>query len=168
MKRSIFIAAIALGCIGAPSSPMARAVLVDFYMAPNADQVVDGEVDSDGTGAGWLRLNPGTNAIEWSIIYGNLTGDPTMAHFHGPAGPGENAAAQIALDHTQNPMIGSAVISDDQELQLLENLWYVNIHTEAYPAGEIRGQVMRVIPEPATVALLTLGTLFLLRRRTAA
>jgi len=108
MKRSILIAAVVLGCIGASSSPMARAALVDFCVAPNADQVVDGEVDSDGTGAGWLRLNPGTNAIEWSIIYSNLTGDPTMAHFHGPAEPGENAGAQVALDHTQNPMIGSA------------------------------------------------------------
>lgn len=166
MKRSIFIAAVALGCIGASSSHVAKAVLVDFYMAPNADQVVGVEVDSDGTGAGWLRLNGGTNTIEWSIIYGSLTGDPTMAHLHGPAEPGENAAAQVALDHTQNPMIGSAVISDEQELQLLENLWYVNIHTEAYPAGEIRGQVTRVIPEPATVALLALGGLFLLRRRT--
>ena len=148
-------------------SSAAEATLVDFYftLAPNAAQVVGVEVDSDGVGAGWLHLDTEANTIDWSIVYSNLTGDPTMAHFHGPAAPDENAGPQVPLDHTVNPMIGSAVISDTQEAQLFDNLWYVNIHTEAYPTGEIRGQVVRVIPEPATVALLALGTLFLGRRR---
>jgi hypothetical protein len=145
----------------------AQGALVDFYftLAPNAEQVVGVDVDSDGVGAGWLHLNTTTNTIDWSIVYSNLTGAPTMAHFHGPATPQENAGPQVTLDHTVNPMIGSDVISDTQEAQLMANLWYVNIHTEAYPSGEIRGQITRVIPEPATVALLACGGLFLLRRR---
>lgn len=146
-------------------SASAEAGLVDFYftMAPNADQVAGTEVDSDGVGAGWLRLTTETNTIEWSIVYSALTDVPTMAHFHGPAEPGENAGPQVTLDHTTNPIIGSAVISDTQEAQLVDNLWYVNIHTEAYPDGEIRGQLVRVIPEPATAALLAAGALMLLR-----
>ena len=33
---------------------------------------------------------------------------------------------------------------------------YFNIHTVAFPGGEIRGQIT-VIPEPASLTLLTLG-----------
>ena len=148
-------------------SASAEAGLVDFYftMAPNAEQVAGVEVESDGVGAGWLRLTTQTNTIEWSIVYSALTGAPTMAHFHGPAEPGENAGPQVTLDHTTNPIVGSTVITDEQETQLVNNLWYVNIHTEAYPAGEIRGQLVRVIPEPATAALLAGGALILLRTR---
>jgi len=166
MKGSVATATI-LTIVVLLLSASAEATLVDFYftMAPNADQVAGAEVDSDGVGAGWLRLTTETNTIEWSIVYSALTGAPTLAHFHGPAEPGENAGPQVTLDHTINPMIGSAVIDDTQESQLLDNLWYVNIHTEAYPTGEIRGQLVRVIPEPATVALLACGGLILLRKR---
>ena len=166
MKGSLAIAVVLASAVLLFSSA-AQAALVDFYftMAPNADQVVGVDVDSIGVGAGWLHLNTETNTIDWSIVYSGLTGAPTMAHLHGPAEPGENAGPQVPLDHTTNPMIGMAVISDTQESQLLDNLWYINIHTETYPGGEIRGQVVRVIPEPATVALLACGGLLLLRRR---
>ena len=167
MKGSTLIPAV-IGVVGILfSSAAVEAALVDFYftMGPNAGEVVGTEVESDGVGAGWLRLDTVTNTIDWSIVYDQLTGAPTMASFHGPAEPGENADVQVTLDHTMNPMIGSAVIDDVQKGQLLDNLWYVNIQTAAYPAGEIRGQIVRVIPEPATVALLVCGGLFVLRKR---
>jgi hypothetical protein len=37
--------------------------------------------------------------------------------------------------------MGSAILTDAQEQQLLAGQWYVNIHTAAHPDGEIRGQV---------------------------
>jgi|GEM_PF-5756810 hypothetical protein len=42
---------------------------------------------------------------------------------------------------------------------------YFNIHTQAFGAGEIRGQISQTVPEPATMALLGLGALALRRRR---
>jgi hypothetical protein len=167
MKGSTLIPVIAAIAGVLFPSAVVHAGLVDFYftMGPNADEVVGSEVESDGVGAGWLRLDTVTNTIDWSIVFNQLTGVPTMASFHGPAEPGENADVQIVLDHTMNPMIGSAVIDDVQKSQLLDNLWYVSIATEAYPAGEIRGQIVRVIPEPATVVLLVCGGLLVLRKR---
>jgi hypothetical protein len=164
MRGKVFIlivTSVAMLVVCAP----ARAALVDFSVVMNADQVVGADVDSLGVGAGWLRLDTSANAISWSIIYSNLSTEAVSAGFHGPATPQETAPTLVSLDHTVNPMIGSAVISDSQEIELLSNLWYASIETETYPSGEIRGQLTRVVPEPATLALLSLGGLLLAHRR---
>ena len=71
-----------------------------------------------------------------------------MAHFHGPAMPGQNGGVQIGIDAASNPSSGSAILTLDQVDDLLAGLWYVNIHSEMFPAGEIRGQVLAVQPIP--------------------
>jgi len=159
MKQLPFLALLLLLIL--ISQGPAGAALVDFSMEIKAAQVVE-DVTSPATGAGWLELDTETNTIEWSIIYSDLTSQPAAAHFHGPAPAGVNAGAQVTLDHTTNPMIGSAQITAQQQDDLLNDLWYVNIHTSTYPQGEIRGQITNVIPEPATVVLLGLGSLVVL------
>lgn len=42
---------------------------------------------------------------------------------------------------------------------------YMNLHTTFSPSGEIRGQLVEVVPEPASLAALGLGALALLRRK---
>ena len=39
----------------------------------------------------------------------------------------------------------------------LANGVYIDIHTQQYPEGEIRGQLMAPVPEPASTGLLVLG-----------
>jgi hypothetical protein len=41
-----------------------------------------------------------------------------------------------------SPIKGSATVTDQQMNDLLANKWYVNVHTQAHPNGEIRGQVL--------------------------
>ena len=43
-----------------------------------------------------------------------------------------------------NPVNGGADLNDGQAADLLAGKWYVNIHTQAHPPGEIRGQMMKV------------------------
>ena len=89
-------------------------------------------------------------------------------HFHGPAFPNQNAGVQVATGVAGPPVVGNAVIIAAQETDLLNQLWYLNLHTSAFPGGEIRGQVIP-IPEPSGLMLLGGGLALLaaLRRRRA-
>ena len=55
-----------------------------------------------------------------------------------------------------------------QETDLLNGKYYINLHTANNGGGEIRGfLVVSPVPEPASVGLVALGALTLLRRRRA-
>jgi hypothetical protein len=47
---------------------------------------------------------------------------------------------------------------------LIDGLYYVNIHSTFRPGGEIRGQIL-LVPEPGTAVLLALGIIGLAARR---
>jgi len=80
------------------------------------------------------------------VTYAHLTGPATMAHFHGPAGPGVNAPPVVPVPPSSlaDPMKGSATLDDGQIADLKAGNWYFNIHTAANPGGEIRGQLPAV------------------------
>ena len=132
--------------------------------------VIDGlQVPTASLGTGTLMgtYNDVTNALTWSGSFSGLGSNTTAAHFHGPAAPGVNAGIQVSMTGgsnvfplavTSGSFSGSATITDAQEADLLANLWYTNIHTTVFPAGEIRGQVLAVpVPEPPVLGLLALG-----------
>jgi hypothetical protein len=82
----------------------------------------------------------------WSVTSSGLSGPATMAHFHGPASEGKNAPPVIWLSEkgapVPNPIKGSATLTPEQAQQFTAGEWYVNVHTQANPGGEIRGQVI--------------------------
>jgi hypothetical protein len=82
--------------------------------------------------------------VTWRITYSGLSGPPTAAHFHGPAQPGANAGVAVPIPNVAtSPVQGSATLTDAQAGDLLAGRYYINIHTAANPAGEIRGQVTK-------------------------
>jgi hypothetical protein len=103
-------------------------------------------VQTAGTGTADLTYDPATRVVTWSITYSGLSGPATMAHFHGPAAKGKNGPVLIWLSTkgspAPSPITGKATLTPAQAKEFTAGDWYVNVHTAAHPAGEIRGQVV--------------------------
>ena len=95
---------------------------------------------SAATGEGTFTYNLLTNQLTWNIAHDLNMGSATAAHIHSGAA-GTNGPVEVGLDHTANPMVGSATLSGAQQGLLVNGLLYINIHTSAFPGGEIRGQI---------------------------
>jgi hypothetical protein len=118
--------------------PMAAAEVVQFKAELSGAKEVPA-TDSTGTGSADVTLDTDTKKLSWKVSQQGLSGEPTAAHFHGPAEPTENAGP--ALDISGNLAEGTADLSDAQIADLQAGKWYLNVHTAKFPDGEIRGQV---------------------------
>jgi hypothetical protein len=127
-----------------------------FSVSLNSAQEVPSNPYS-GTGSGTLQINNTTFAWTLSGTFTNLYGTSTDAHIHGPAAPGVNAPPVVGINftsgQTSGTFSGSGTFSAGQAADLFAGLYYINIHTNFYPNGEIRGQ-LTAVPEPATYALI--------------
>jgi hypothetical protein len=119
-------------------SPLGLAETLKFNanLTPGAEAP---PVESSATGTAEMTFDTSSKKLAWTIQCRDLSGDPTAAHFHGPAKAGMNAGPVI--DISKNWEKGSATLTDEQSKQLQGGDWYVNVHTAKHPNGEIRGQV---------------------------
>ncbi|QEC51849.1 CHRD domain-containing protein [Anseongella ginsenosidimutans] len=103
------------------------------------------EVNSEGAGSFEGTLDTATGEFTFKLEWSGLTGPPSMMHFHGPADPGADAGVKIGITDFPAEAAGSVsqtvTVEEADRADLLAGKWYVNIHTDAYGAGEIRGQV---------------------------
>ena len=102
--------------------------------------------NSKGSGSVDLTFDEATKKLTWKGTYKDLTGPPIGAHFHGPAQSGKNAGILVPIfvvPKTPSPFEGSATLTDEQVGYLNAGMLYVNIHTDANKAGELRGQVTK-------------------------
>jgi hypothetical protein len=99
---------------------------------------------SAGKGTLSASLDTNTKMLTFTIVYAGLTGPATMAHFHGPALPGANAPIAVPFKEPASGSKESVKLTDAQIADLEAGRWYVNVHTQANPGGEIRGQVTEI------------------------
>ena len=96
---------------------------------------------SSGSGVAAIKLDG--DVLSWVITYSGMSGPVTDAHFHGPAATGANAGVIVPFAGSLgSPIAGSQKLTAPQIAGLRSGLWYVNLHTAAFPGGEIRGQVI--------------------------
>ncbi|MCF6285631.1 MAG: CHRD domain-containing protein, partial [Candidatus Hydrogenedentes bacterium] len=105
-----------------------------------AEEVPGNESEASGSGFVELFENTITNQKRGVIYIEHDVVDATEAHIHVGA-PGENGDILIGLGGASSPIeveLGDALVR-----LLLDNAGglYVNIHSETYPDGEIRGQI---------------------------
>jgi len=124
-----------------PSLIAAETLYFGFELTSDAVGSVSLPNGASPTGEAVVVYDTESRTLEYHIEWEGLTGELVAMHFHGPAPAGSNAGVQVGIDDLELPSTGSAVISEEQESQLLEGLWYLNLHTSENPGGELRGQV---------------------------
>lgn len=120
---------------------------------------------SPAAGAGTATLDTETNTLEWEINFddGSLVdglGSVTAAHFHrgapGVSGPAVSPPGEVSGGGA-SPMVGTATLDERQAADFMAGVIYFNIHTTAFPGGEIRGQL---VPETVWLAAAKDNTLY--------
>ena len=134
--------------VAAPDYAGSEGPPIKFSATLSADEQ-SAPTESPGVGMAEFELDRASQTLDWTITYSNLTSNAVAAHIHGPQTPGGNAGVlfNLAPDGMRSPLVGSVVLNDGELEYLLTGRLYVNIHTPQYPAGEIRGQIMRLRPE---------------------
>ena len=103
-----------------------------------------------GFGALTAIYDEDTNQLYYEFEW-ELGGDAeaTAVHFHGPAAIGQSADPIIDLGPISGKSgkeTGVVSLSEAEELDLKAGLWYLNIHSTAFPNGELRGQLIEISP----------------------
>ena len=144
-----FFALMALACTGVALS---GAPAVALKIPIQASLTGGGEVPANAsTAKGRMTgvFDTDTNTLEWTVTYTGLSSAPIGAHFHGPVSylgltPEENAPIQVGTPgNLASPFHGVAKIDDTQAKDLKDGRWYFNVHSKTFPAGEIRGPIVR-------------------------
>ena len=145
MSFLIAILAVALGCGGSGSSSggPAPAPAVEPYVR-FASLAGDQEVPlnaSAARGSATFSVNPTTRLLTGTVTTAGI--EATASHIHegarGVSGPvviplqGGGGGVWTVPDNT--------VLTEAQYASLQANSYYVNVHSSAFPAGEIRGQI---------------------------
>jgi hypothetical protein len=137
-----------------------------------ADLRPQGTATTQGYGSATLRLSADGNSAILSFQYSNLTGPITGMHIHGPADPGTSGGILFDVDAaTPQPdgtyiwiitPVGGTSVADIIDA-INSGRVYFNIHTAAYPSGEITGWFHlarggQVAPTPTPAPPLATGT----------
>ncbi|MGB0714414.1 MAG: CHRD domain-containing protein [Phycisphaerae bacterium] len=121
-------------------------VALSFGATVSGDQEVP-PVEGDGTGAADFDISEDGTSVTFTITAEGLTGPVTAMHLHMGAA-GENGGVIVDLgDAIENGDDGTMTANGTASLDsgvadsIRAGNVYLNIHTDANPSGEIRGQL---------------------------
>ncbi len=142
-----------------PAGPASPAVVETFTATLSAaNEVANPPVQSTGAATAVITYVGGQLLFRVDV---NGTANVTRAHIHGPATTSVNSGIRLnfyeppsgttPLNFTGTATLANGIagvpvgISMDSLLVLMRSgNAYVNIHTSAYPSGELRGQIAKV------------------------
>lgn len=187
--KNLLLAAVAL--VG---TSFAQAANIQFDLlgkgsaglsSTNENVVVTGVPGTGGEFGAGVFFDDFTKILTINVAWGsgngftNLTGNATAGHIHGPTTSGgtasftENGGVLLGLDSLPgwNPSStsggvtnGTFTLTGPQEVALLAEKTYINIHTSTNGGGEMRANLV-VVPEPSHAILSLVGLVLLGTRR---
>ena len=143
MKMIIPAALVALA-LSAPALAMPHEGGRKLMTSLSGATEVPGPGDVDGTGMFNAKVNPGQTKVCYTLSVAKIA-TATMAHIHrgaaGVAGPVVVALKAPASGKSS----ACAMVTRELAKELLTNPagFYVNVHNAAFPAGAVRGQLMK-------------------------
>ena len=146
IRACVIAGMLAVAVLCGTSPARAKTKLLTFFAVLNGGQVVPPST-SNAQGVGFLTLDSATKRLCYSITYSGLLGTETEAHLHGDAQAGQTNAVLYDLNPLTSPKVSCiGPLKPNEEVLLKKGRMYINIHTDLFVAGEIRGQVL---PSPA-------------------
>lgn len=139
---SIFVCLmVSLSAIAGPASIPTMAATT-FSATLDGLQNVPPIPEVTATGTATLTLNDEQTQLSFVINISGLSGPEFASHIHN-AGPRDNGpiAFELPLGSTK---VGTWAIPPDMVTELLAGRLYINVHTDTYVAGEIRGNIIEV------------------------
>ncbi len=134
---------IAVGGQTATSTDKFRVDLLFKAAMIGANEVAPNNT-STGTGSATLTYNKDSKIFTIVVTYAGLTGSATNAHIHkGVAGVAGPVVFPFASPFTSPINYTSIALTVDQETDLIAGSYYTNVHTAAFPGGEIRGFLLK-------------------------
>ncbi len=98
-------------------------------------------VTTSATGTFAGIIDPTTRVLSYTVTYSGLT--PVAGHLHriNNSTTG-NGPVEIGFPSLASPIIGTATLTTASRVDsLLNGFYYANLHTAAFPGGEIRGDI---------------------------
>ncbi len=99
------------------------------------------KVITGASGYGVFYIDTEHNKINYNLDYMKLKGEETASHIHGFADKKNNAPVLFELPLGEHKE-GFLMYDESQEASILSGKTYVNVHSTAFPNGEIRGQIV--------------------------
>jgi hypothetical protein len=97
--------------------------------------------DGSGFGQAQFTYDSDTRRLDYLVTYDGLSA--AQVEIHGPADAGQNGPVLIPFPTPDSPVSGAIILSRGQGNELLEGKLYVDVHSQGYARGEIRGQIER-------------------------
>jgi hypothetical protein len=96
---------------------------------------------SDAFAEAQFTYDSASHALQYYVNYDGVA--PAKVDLHGPAAAGEKAASVLNIPLSVSPISGTVQLTPAQAGDLLAGKIYLDIHSQKYPDGEIRGQIVR-------------------------
>jgi hypothetical protein len=134
---------VAMLAVGAPAYGQGR----PFSTTLTGAAEVPGPGDPDASGTAFITLSQGQGEVCFDLSWTGIDGTVTAAHIHvGPAGVAGDVVVPLFAGTFAGTDSASDCVSGVSE-ELIKAIrhdpesYYVNVHSDVFPAGAIRGQL---------------------------